>query len=62
MTKRSQKLWRHNSFFGHAAMMQAQAKAIIDFETTTQTTKIIAKEILRLARELELALKERIDS
>lgn len=61
MTKRSRELWKHNSFLGHAAMMQAQAQNIINADTTDEATKLIAREIRRLASELSLALKNRID-
>lgn len=61
MSKRSRELWKHNSFFGHARMMEAQCQVIIDAESTDPSTKLIAREIRRLARELSLALKNRID-
>ncbi|HEY9155553.1 MAG TPA: hypothetical protein VIM69_10500 [Opitutaceae bacterium] len=62
MSKRTQKLWQHNSFIGHATMMQKQCAAIYSADTTSATAKSLAKEILRLARELETNLRnERID-
>lgn len=62
MSKRSQELWKHNSFLGHARMMQTQCRVIHEAPTTSPTTKRIAQEIWRLAQELELNLRsERVD-
>lgn len=62
MSNRSKNMWKHNSFIGHATMMQKQATAINNASTTSATAQRIAREIYRLARELELNLRnERID-
>ena len=62
MVKKPSKAWLHNSFIGHATLMQKQATAINNASTTSPTAQRIAREIYRLARELELNLRnERID-
>lgn len=62
MSERSRNLWRHNAFIGNACMMQAQARAIGASASTSETAKALAREINRLARELEANLRnERID-
>lgn len=62
LNPRYREIWRHNSFSGHAAMMKAQCENIVTADTTNVTAKKIAREIYRLAGELQLALKERVDS
>jgi len=59
--QQKQRIWRHNAFSGHAAMMRSQARAIHSSDSANETAKRIAMEIHRLAEELSLALKERID-
>ena len=54
-------VWRHNSFLGHARMMQSQAWGIIQSATTTEESKKIAGEIAVKALELAKSLKQRID-
>ncbi len=55
-------IWRHNSFIGHARMMQTQAKAIITAPTVSVAAAEIAQHILIMAGKLEAELrKERID-
>jgi hypothetical protein len=56
-----QRIWRHNSFLGHAALMKRNAQNIFEADSTSRDARLIAKEIYRLASELKLALKERID-
>lgn len=60
-TKR-QAIWRHNSFRGHAKMMQAQCRAIMDSKTTTADAKASAKQIYHLAVNMGLELQTRRDS
>lgn len=52
-------IWRHNSFFGYAAMMRAQCQSIIDAPTTTYEAKKAAQRILNLTHDLAEALKTR---
>ena len=57
-----QHVWRHNSFMGMAKMMERQADNIADAPSTTESTKSICREISRLAKQLDKALRaERID-
>lgn len=52
---------RHNGYTGHARMMQMQARAIIDSDTTSLRAKQAAAIIYSTAIDLASALKERID-
>jgi len=54
-------VWRHNSLFGHARMMEANAENIVKAATTSPEAKATAKQIIKLARSLRLQLKDRID-
>lgn len=56
-----QRRHRHNSYSGHARMMQMQTQAIMPSDTCTDEAKIIACNINNLASLLSLALKQRID-
>lgn len=51
--------WRHNSFFGHAKMMQSNCRAIMESKTATSEAKAIANRINTLALELADALQTR---
>lgn len=53
-------IWRHNSFFGHARMMEAQAQAIMNAPSVTDEAKGTAGQIQLLARTLRTQLKERV--
>ena len=53
--------FRHNSFMGHARMMQLQAHNIATSNTITEETKQIADQIAELASKLERSLKTRVD-
>ncbi len=59
--ERRLRAFRHNSFVGHARMMQQQANAIACSDTTTEEAKEIAYEIAVLATKLERYLKTRVD-
>lgn len=56
-----QKIWRHNSFLGHARMMEMNLRNIIDADTTTDQTKFTARKILADVEHLKLSLKTRRD-
>lgn len=56
-----QRVHRHNSFVGHARMMQAQCQAIIEATSTTDEAKDDARLIYAHAADLAHALKKRID-
>lgn len=58
---KKQRRWIHNSFFGHARMMQMQARSIITSASTTMESKEIAYQIEQLAIKLRGSLKTRID-
>jgi hypothetical protein len=55
------KVWKHNSYFGHARMMQAQCENIIHSPTTTEAAKETARRIQMLTVLLTQNLKERVD-
>ena len=55
------RIWRHNSFFGHARMMISQCEGIIHSDSATPEAKSLARAIQANARELTRALKERLD-
>ena len=59
--ERRLRAFRHNSFVGHARMMQQQANAIACSDTTTKEAKEIADQIYELANKLERSLKTRVD-
>lgn len=54
-----QRRWHHNSFHGHAAMMQQNCRSIIDSTTATDESKGLARQIARLADALRASLKIR---
>lgn len=59
MTLQRRAIWRHNSFFGFAAMMRSQCQSIIDAPTTTYEAKKAAQRIFNLSLDLTEALKTR---
>jgi hypothetical protein len=56
---RRQECWKHNSFLGHARMMQMNCQAILNSKTATEEAKAIAVRIENDAEMLETALKIR---
>lgn len=54
-------VWRHNSFLGHACMMETNLHTIMAAPTTTTATKRICNDLLTQIPDLKLALKERVD-
>lgn len=56
-----QQVWRHNSFLGHARMMEMQCINICSSKTATDEAKKIAAKIGKLATELGEALRTRRD-
>ena len=59
--ERRLRAFKHNSYVGHARMMQMQAQNIATSDTTTEETKQIAYQIAELASKLERSLKTRVD-
>ena len=59
--ERRLRAFKHNSYVGHARMMQMQAHNIATSDTTTEETKQIADQIVELASKLERSLKTRVD-
>jgi len=55
-------VWRHNAFFGHAAMMGRNAINIAEASTSSPEAKALAIRIQELSSDLAEALKTRIDS
>lgn len=53
-------VWRHNSFFGWARMMEVQARNVIAAPSVAPAAKSTAAQIETLARTLRIQLKERI--
>jgi hypothetical protein len=53
--------FKHNSLKGHATMMQANCRNIINSPSATQESKLIAVQILELAIQLRVSLGERVD-
>lgn len=56
-----QRVWRHNSFFGHVQMAKANMHSIVDSPTTTKEAKDRASFILVQLGALAQHLKDRID-
>ena len=62
MSKKTSEAWHHNSLIGHAVMIQKTCVGIYSSRTTSETARLLAREIYRLAGELEANLRnERID-
>lgn len=59
--ERRLRAFKHNSYVGHARMMQTQANAIACSPTATKEAKEIANEIAILAINLEFKLTTRVD-
>jgi hypothetical protein len=53
-------IWKHNSFFGHARMMQTNCETIMKSETATSEAKQTANRILAEAKLLSHQLRERV--
>lgn len=49
----------HNSFLGHAKMMQANANSILQSTTATDEARAVAMKIYNLANDLYTELKTR---
>lgn len=62
MSEKSRRCHRHNSYRGHARMMQMQAIHIANSDSTTQETKELADKIYDLAVALGESLKKRVDN
>ena len=60
--ERRLRAFRHNSFMGHARMMMMQAQNIATSDTTTEETKLIAKQIYELVDKLSRSLTKRVDT
>lgn len=52
-------VWKHNSFFGHVAMMKAQCVNMIASDTTSNTAKTCCEQILVILPSLVTALLDR---
>jgi hypothetical protein len=59
-TKR-QRVWRHNSFRGHASMMLSQLQAILRSDSITPEARDAAEQMLTLADSLAFHLEKRVD-
>lgn len=56
-----QRVWRHNGFLGWVVLMSKNLRQIIEAETTSVETKLLADRINNLLQELRQSLKTRID-
>lgn len=56
-----QRVHRHNSYLGHACMMQAQINNMMAADSVSIEAKRILRLIDDLVGPLKIALKERID-
>jgi hypothetical protein len=56
-----QRVWRHNAFSGHTAMMRSQLTDIAASDSTTAEAKRVARLMLLQLDLLAPALKTRID-
>lgn len=61
-TRKSQLVWKHNSFLGHAVMAKRNMESIGYSETATLEAKDKAREIYRQLTDLQILLKERVDA
>ena len=59
--QRRQRVWKHNSFFGHVAMGFSHMASIRYSSTTTDRAKELSDQIAELLGELQAELKTRID-
>jgi hypothetical protein len=59
--EQSRAIWKHNSFLGYAALARRNMLVIMDAETTTDTSRDMAKHIYRMLGDLETSLKTRKD-
>ena len=59
--ERRLRAFKHNSYVGHARMMQMQAQNIATSDTTTEETKQIADQIHDLADKLARSLSKRVN-
>ena len=57
--QRKQKIWRHNSFFGHVAMDRRHMMQIMEAETTSPESRAIAAEVHEKLGHLARSLKTR---
>lgn len=60
-SKKSKRIWTHNSYLGCVAMANRNMLRIALAETTTPAAKQIADEISALLERLKIELKTRID-
>lgn len=56
-----QRVHRHNSYKGFAALTSANMQSIIDSDTTYAEAKALARQIQSLASQLSVALSARKD-
>ena len=59
--ERRLRAFKHNSFMGHARMMQTQLLAMCQSDTTTQEAKHLAQEMHAKGYLLLATLKTRVD-
>ena len=59
--ERRLRAFRHNSFMGHARMMQMQLLHMYQSDTTTQEAKHLAQEMYAKCYLLLASLKTRVD-
>lgn len=58
---KKQRVWKHNSFRGHASMMHMQLQAILRSDSITLEARGAAEEMLTLVDSLAFHLEKRVD-
>lgn len=56
-----QRVWRHNAYQGHCAMMESLLNAMINSDSTTELAKVHARGLVLMVPSLRRELKQRID-
>lgn len=59
--EKQQRVWKHNSFLGHASMMHMQLQGILRSDSITPEVRDVAEQMLTLADSLAFHLKKRVD-
>lgn len=60
LTKK-QRIWKHNSFRGHASMMHMQLQGILRADSITPEARDVAEQMLTLVYSLAYHLEKRVD-
>lgn len=58
---RKLRVWKHNSFRGHASMMHMQLQGILRADSITPEARDVAEQMLTLVYSLAYHLEKRVD-